>query len=228
MKKSILAIVMTIIIAALGASMLMACGSSVPDDAKAKPAENVSKTETAGKDEAAMETEATEKDEAPMETEATGETEESVKIETPVNAAADLKESQQEISFSAEIVDDMEIITPYYTLTTPVRWMGAYTTETVTNDTDMWLKLLYRGSEFDGHLFSILLTNKEEYETFPSFDLLGELEDTAGNKYHVVAVYPTDVQFSEKDKDNYMAMFQEKEAVLDAIQAADGCVYVKK
>ena len=139
-------------------------------------------------------------------------------------------ETEEEDSFKVEILDGLTVITPYYSITLPDHWADAYTFETVANFTGKWLKLFHtdpRTGHTDGHLFSILLTKDEDYEIIPDHDLLGELEDTEENKYHVVAVFPTDVQYTREGRDAYMALFKDADTVLDSITATDGCWYKK-
>ncbi len=148
----------------------------------------------------------------------------SQEIETTTETATETKEGD----FTAEIIDDMEIVTPYYTITTPVRWMGAYNIETVDNETGMWLHINFKADKEKGgggHLFSVLMTDDDKYKIMPSYDYLGELEDKEGHVYSVLGVYPTDVQFTKENKDNYMAMYNEKDGVLDTLKAADGCTF---
>ena len=136
----------------------------------------------------------------------------------------------EEDSFKVEIIDELTVVTPYYTITVPDHWEDAYTFMTVDNFTGKWLKLFHTDPHTglaDGHLFSILLTEDEEYEKIADFDLIGELEDSEGNEYHVIAVFPTDVQYTREGRDAYMALFTNADTVLDSITAADGCVYEK-
>jgi hypothetical protein len=136
----------------------------------------------------------------------------------------------EEDSFKVEIVDELTVVTPYYTITVPDHWEDAYTFMTVDNFTGKWLKLFHTDPHTglaDGHLFSILLTEDEEYEKIADFDLIGELEDSEENEYHVIAVFPTDVQYTKEGRDAYMALFRDADTVLDSITPADGCVYEK-
>lgn len=136
----------------------------------------------------------------------------------------------EEDSFKVEIVDELTVVTPYYTITVPDHWEGAYTFMTVDNFTGKWLKLFHTDPHTglsDGHLFSILLTEDEEYKKIADNDLLGELEDFDGNEYHVVAVFPTDVQYTKEDRNAYMALFKDAEDVLATITPAVGCEYDK-
>ena len=91
----------------------------------------------------------------------------------------------------------------------------------------MWLKLFYRDENggYCGHLFSILLTDKEDYTMIADYELTGNLEDMDGSRYHVVAVYPTDVQFSRENRNDYRALSNDADIILDSIQPADGYTY---
>ena len=134
----------------------------------------------------------------------------------------------EEESFKVEIVDELTVVTPYYSITLPDHWEDKYTIETVNNFTGKWLKLFHtdpRTGFADGHLFSILLTVDEEYKKIADNDLIGELEDSEGNEYHVIAVFPTDVQYTREGRDDYMTLFKDADTVLDSITAADECVY---
>lgn len=137
-------------------------------------------------------------------------------------AAADAPDEAD--TFPVEIEDDGRITTPYYSITTPACWEGHYTVKTVSNETGMWLELFYedhRGN-YSGHLFSILLTDKEDYRIIADYDLTGELENEAGDRYHIVAVYPTDVQFSRENRIDYTALSNDADLILDSIEPADG------
>ena len=145
-----------------------------------------------------------------------------------VSAMADTQEAEEEREpFSAEIVDGLEVVTPYYSIELPVYWLDKYAIETVDNSTGMWLKLRYKKNGYAaGHLFSIYLTDWEDYTKIAAYDLIGELEDEAGHSYHVIAVYPTDVQYDLEDRDRYKALSGDAETVLRTIEAADGYLYV--
>lgn len=153
-----------------------------------------------------------------------------IETETARDQAGLLQAETEEDSFKVEIVDDLTVTTPYYIITVPDHWADSYTFETVDNFTGKWLKLFHtdpRTGFADGHLFSILLTEDEEYKKIADNDLLGELEDIDGNKYHVVAVFPTDVQYTKEGRNAYMALFKDAEDVLATITPAVGCEYDK-
>ena len=131
--------------------------------------------------------------------------------------------AEEESSFNVEV----KIVTPYYSITTPADWAGAFTIKTVDNTTGKWVELFCNPENggYAGHLFSILLDSTDHYEIIADHDLVGELEDAEGTVYHVVAVYPTDVQYDKENRDSYMAMSDQAGAILDTIEAAEGCTY---
>ncbi len=150
--------------------------------------------------------------------------------DAPVPETAETEiETEEPSHFSVGLVDDMVIATPYYKITLPAEWMGAYTIKTVDNFTGMWLKIFffhYDVSVDTGHLFSVLLTADKDYEKFPDYELMGELENEAGDVvYHVVAVFPTDVQYARENREIYSAMFDRADEILGSFTAAQGWTY---
>lgn len=147
----------------------------------------------------------------------------------PVPETAETEiETEDASHFSVGLVDDMVIATPYYSITLPAEWMGAYTIKTVDNFTGMWLKIFFFHCDVNldiGHLFSVLLTADKDYEKFPDYELMGELENEAGDVYHVVAVFPTDVQYNRENRDIYGAMFDRADEILGSFTAAEGWTY---
>ena len=131
-------------------------------------------------------------------------------------------ETEAAVAFQA----DLKIVTPYYSIAVPAEWMGSCRIKTVDNTTGKWVELFRIGEYSAGHLFSILITDTEDYKVIADHELIGELTSPAGNNYHVVAVYPTDVQYSKEEKDSYFEMFDQTDAILNTIQAEEGCTYV--
>ncbi len=142
---------------------------------------------------------------------------------------AETVQTETEDPFHAELTDDTKVITPYYSITTPDDWKGAYRIEAFTSFNGMWLKFftIDENGYSPGHLFSVFLTEDEEYKTIANYEFLGDLEDADGRVHHVVAVFPTDVQYSRENAESYKAMSSEREAILDTLTAADGCEYHK-
>ncbi len=76
-----------------------------------------------------------------------------------------------------------------------------------------------------GHLFTLTLYPDTSYTDAPSYDLVGYLEDSAGNTMHLVAHYPTDVQFCTAAAELYGVMDSQIPAILETICAAPGYTY---
>ena len=112
-----------------------------------------------------------------------------------------------------------------YTVTVPAYWEEYGLTE---KDTGM-LRFREKHSKeigMGGHVFTLnVYENAEQYDPLPSWELLGTLTDTDGKTWHLVAIYPTDVQFDLEDAYIYMRMSRETPAVLETIQAGDGCTF---
>lgn len=122
---------------------------------------------------------------------------------------------------------EVHLTTPYYSLTLPEDWLGAFTVRTVVNESGLWLKLFFTQdpSGYQGHLFSVYLVEDGRYEIIPDHELVGELWDAEGRSWHVVAVYPTDVQYSKEGRESYMALFREAGDILATLEPAVGCTY---
>ena len=131
-------------------------------------------------------------------------------------------------SFWAEIVDDTTLVTPYYSVSIPEGWAEGLSLETVDNESGKWVKLFYKfdNQDFMGHLFSIVITQDDDYEKIADYDRLGALIDEDDNLYDVIAVYPTDVQCTKENLEIYGEMAREADNILNTIEAADGCRYL--
>ena len=117
----------------------------------------------------------------------------------------------------------------YYTISLPADWQGRYTRDNVTDGNcryDVFCQTASMGRE-GGHLFSIaLIPEAEAYTELPSYDYLGTLKTPEG-EYTMLAVYPTDVQFSEETADEYNEMAADTENIIKTVKAAEGAEFVK-
>ena len=119
------------------------------------------------------------------------------------------------------------IFTDYYTIDLPKEWEstclykvyplehGAYSTAIYEHDSLI---------EFGGGKLCTLMmipTDDDTYKDFPDYELLCALDTPAGS-FYVVALFPTDVQFSENTADTYNAMFEELMDVLWTIHPNNG------
>ena len=84
---------------------------------------------------------------------------------------------------------------------------------------------------YGGSLFGITLYesgHEEEYHELPAYRVLGELETAEGERYDVVADFPTDVQFSEETREEYYQLRENVDAVLDTFTPAEGCQFTPR
>ena len=119
------------------------------------------------------------------------------------------------------------INTKYYSITLPHDWADSCTFEIFKMENGLEILTLYEVSsrqEFGGgRLCSIQLmpTKDDTYKDFPSYELLGVL-DTPDGSFHLIALFPTDVQFSEATKEAYNEMFAQIRDVLCTLSPEDG------
>lgn len=114
---------------------------------------------------------------------------------------------------------------------TSVRLAGAdYTNETFDNMGCIFNGFYYKASkeaDCGGHLFSIvLLPDSEDYTVFPSYDYLGMLK-TPDGEFNMIALYPTDVQFSEGTSAEYGEMTDDINRIIKTVKAMGGAEFVK-
>ncbi len=161
---------------------------------------------------------------AVSQTEALSETEE-------IPKSGNLSETETEAYglFDADIVDDTTILTPYYSITLPKSWADSFKAKTVSNTTGMWLELFLddERNTMAGNLFDLCLVEDDSYKIIADHELIGDLEDQQGNRYHVVVSYPTDIQCSREIKDVYKEMCSDIETILDTLTPAEGFEYIK-
>lgn len=78
-----------------------------------------------------------------------------------------------------------------------------------------------------GELFSLALYQGDEYYDFPDYLYLGELTVIRLATYNVVAIFPTDVQFSEAGQENYLRLSEDIDDILASFapQSDPECEY---
>ena len=124
------------------------------------------------------------------------------------------------------VVADGQLEMLYYTLTIPQEWRGRTCDEITENEDGSSIVSFYElggyKTEFGGHLCSILLIpHGEDYSYYPSYEWIGVLETPEG-EFDIVALFPTDVQFSEDTKDTYNQLVQEVDQLLYSIRPNEG------
>ncbi len=81
---------------------------------------------------------------------------------------------------------------------------------------------------FGGHLFTLMvLPEGFSYEEYPSYDLLGTLTQDGQYFSYLLALYPTDVQFSNEAAARYQSMEREITSILDALTFPEEITFSK-
>jgi len=124
---------------------------------------------------------------------------------------------------------DTELTNPvsceYFSVMTPAFWAEYAIVESGADSIRFREKCGYEAG-MGGHVFTMLLYSEAaEYQEMPAWKLLGELTDSEGKAWHLVAIYPTDVQFDPEDADMYIRMEGATDDVIATITAADGCTF---
>ena len=116
--------------------------------------------------------------------------------------------------------------TEYYTLTLPEYWIGKCVSDLHNRDDGSYSMSVHETQAFfefgGGTLFTIMmLPTGEDYSIFPSYELIGAL-DTPHGTFNLVALFPTDVQFTEATAQVYNQMNESVMDVLYSITAQNG------
>jgi len=113
---------------------------------------------------------------------------------------------------------------PLFSVKTPAYWKKYGTVQT----TDSYISFRETESykDYGGHIFTLSLYSSEsEYTYLPSFEAVGLLTDSTGKVWHLVATYPTDVQFSPEGQAMYTRMSDDIDTIISTITAASGCSF---
>ena len=149
--------------------------------------------------------------------------------ETPAPTEIECSGIPPEPPTESEVPDvpiESVIETKYYTLTLPDSWAGKWVMDLHERDNGSYSMSLHETQAFQefggGTLFTLMmLTTGEDYTIFPSYELLGALGTPAGT-FYVVALFPTDVQFTEETAEVYNRMYEDVTDVLYTLAPKDG------
>ena len=149
--------------------------------------------------------------------------------ETPAPTEIECSGIPPEPPTESEVPDvpiESVIETKYYTLTLPDSWAGKWVMDLHERDNGSYSMSLHETQAFQefggGTLFALMmLTTGEDYTIFPSYELLGALDTPAGT-FYVVALFPTDVQFTEETAEVYNRMYEDVTDVLYTLAPKDG------
>lgn len=158
------------------------------------------------------------------ETAAPAEPEETTAPTEAGEVAAPSEEEEPVPTISDEEIPKAPVIeTKYYTLSLPDEWKETCV-YTVTDGIYLTLREKSSYEAFGGGKLCTLLlmrTEDDTYQDFPDYKLLCAL-DTPEGSFHVIALFPTDVQFNEDTIEAYNAMADGLMDVLYTLQPKDG------
>jgi hypothetical protein len=117
------------------------------------------------------------------------------------------------------------VLTDFFSLTLPHDWANTCVYTTAYRDDGAYLVSLYEAGsykEFGGGCLCtlMLLPTGEDYTIFPSYQFLGAL-NTPDSTFNLVALFPTDVQFTPETMETYNRMTSELPDVLSTLNPAN-------
>ncbi len=127
------------------------------------------------------------------------------------------------------------VVTPSYTtgrgdvvqggfaVSLPKEWRELAVWENDETDTTYGLSFYEprsREAGFGGWLFSLLAFPEGlEYDQYPDYKLVGLLTTGDGFTEHLVAIYPTDVEFTEEAAQVYLSLYEQIPEILKSVTA---------
>ena len=116
--------------------------------------------------------------------------------------------------------------TDYYSLLFPKEWVSTCNYTLVDLENGVYTLSIYEAKAYlqfsGGNLCTItMIPTEEDYTFFPSYELLGVLNTPMG-EFHLVAIYPTDVQFTAETMESYNQMLSQLPDVLRSLTPAQG------
>lgn len=120
----------------------------------------------------------------------------------------------------------------YFSVTLPQSWMEKVSYDCYLGKEDGCYNVAFsqRAGQSVGHggklMTLMVLPEDYDYTVFPSYEFLGSLKVEGTGNFILVVLYPTDVQFSEGDEEEYRALFEETGAVIDSITLSSGVEYL--
>ena len=126
-------------------------------------------------------------------------------------------------------ISDYRYETPYYTLTMPGNWKNDCFFEFYEFENGTYNLAVYEAQGYEdwkiGYLFSILLYEPtQDYTIFSNYRVLGTIE-SPNWEYNVIALFPSDVQFSEETAEVYGQMYSKITEILESFTPTDACHY---
>lgn len=110
-----------------------------------------------------------------------------------------------------------------FSVSLPEQWRELAVWENDETDTTYGLSFYEpqsREAGFGGWLFSLLaIPEGLEYDQYPDYKLVGLLTTVDGFTEHLVAIYPTDVEFTEEAAQTYQSLYDQIPDILNSVTA---------
>lgn len=125
-----------------------------------------------------------------------------------------------------------DIVDGFFTVRLPESWRDKYIVEHDETDTTYGLSFYQKAAKdagFGGWLFTLTSFPEDvDYSQYPQYELVGVIRSAGGFDEYLVAIYPSDVQFDEPQREQYTAMYADIPSILGGITVAEGCELIPK
>lgn len=122
-----------------------------------------------------------------------------------------------------------DVIQGGFSVSLPEEWRELAVWESDETDTTYGLSFYEpksREAGFGGWLFSLLAIPEDlAYDHYPDYKLVGVLTTDGGFVEHLVAIYPTDVEFTEEAAQTYQSLYDQIPDVLKSVTANEGYTF---
>ena len=147
------------------------------------------------------------------------------------SSAANEHTYQEESSSNTTVNSPIIIKTEYFNVKLPGTWEGKYIQEKYySNENYLEYSISFynkknRDIGYGGHLFTIILTENSEYDSFACGGKIGEL--IADKTYFLFVRYPSDVQFDFQYMPEYNKMSEDIDSIIRSISPSKSNITIK-
>ncbi len=125
-----------------------------------------------------------------------------------------------------------DVVQGGFSVSVPEEWRELAVWENDETDTTYGLSFYEpksREAGFGGWLFSLIAFPEGlEYDQYPDYKLVGLLTTDDGFTEHLVAIYPTDVEFTEEAAQTYRSLCDQIPDILNSVTANEGYSFQAK
>ena len=123
-----------------------------------------------------------------------------------------------------------DLVDGLFTVTLPDSWRESCAVEYDETDTTYGLSFYQKAAKyagFGGWLLTLTcFPEGTNYSHYPQYEFLGAIRSDEGFDEHIVAIYPSDVQFDEDRREEYERMTADIPSILESLTVADGCEFI--